>query len=103
LTDEKNMDFCKTSLKLLYTDNLLKVIFLLFALTSTVSCSNLGNKSEDTNECREVAYGKSSEPLSTSTEDIYLACQRKKESLRDNENKKANAHTWIEFFTELIF
>jgi hypothetical protein len=81
----------------------MKVIFLLGVVSTLTSCANLGDESKDTDECRKIAYGKNSEPLTGSVKNIYSECQRKKESLRKEENKRKNTDSWIDFFGELFF
>jgi hypothetical protein len=80
----------------------MKVIFLIGALSLLSSCSNLASNSKDTDECRQIAYGKHSEPLNDSVKDIFSECQKQKELLRKDENKRKNTDAWIDFFGNLF-
>ncbi len=66
------------------------------------SCANVGSKSDDTDECRKIAYGKGNELIVDSVDPTFLQCQQKKESLREDKNRAENTKSWISFFMDLF-
>jgi hypothetical protein len=78
------------------------ITFLLVCLSFVTSCANLGSASDDTDECRHIAYGKNSKALADAVDPLFTECLRKKESLREHENKRANTAAWIDFFGDLF-
>ena len=80
----------------------MKIIFLIGALSLLSSCANLVSYSKDIDECRQIAYGKNSEPLNDSVKNIFSECQQQKELLRKDENKRKNTDAWIDFFGNLF-
>lgn len=78
-------------------------VILIFGVLLMTSCANMGDKSADTQECREHAYGKNNETLGGSVDTIFCQCLRKKAAMRAEANKRENAHAWLDFFGEVFF
>lgn len=79
-----------------------RIIFFIGFIALISSCATPRSEPTDTDECRKMAYGKNSELLADASVDIFSACMRKKESLRETERSRENAHSWIDFFAELF-
>lgn len=89
-------------LKLNYVFISIKRIFLIGVVSLVASCTSLSDKSADTDQCREISYGKSSEPLSRSTDSIFSECERKKASNRKDKRERENTEAWFDFFETLF-
>jgi len=50
----------------------IKIIFLIGVVTLVSSCTNLSDQSADTDKCREISYGKSSESLDAGVKERYV-------------------------------
>jgi hypothetical protein len=80
----------------------IRIIILIGALSLVTACANLGDKSADTDDCREIAYSKQNESIRSSADNTFSQCQRQKDALREDVNSQESTFLWVEFFLDLF-
>jgi len=78
------------------------IILIISILLFIPSCTFIGGLSNDTQECRAIAYDKNAKLYENDADIVYSQCIEQKNNLREQKTTKANIDLWGEFITDLL-